>query len=122
MINQKFILIEGLYLDSKYSHIFYISKNIYLKFLFKKLFNNKKIGDSNKKIKYSNLVIKIQILKKNIGFYCMASMLFLQIIFLFVHMIKGLKGIKYYMLIFQSKNIKNNLVVPPKRVKILKIK
>ena len=67
-----------------------------------------------------NLSIKLNILKKNIGFYCMISMLFLQIIFLFVYIIKGLKGIKYYMIIFGKQNKKINLYVPPPKNKIKK--
>ena len=47
-----------------------------------------------------NLTMNIQILKKNIGFYCMISRLFLRIILLIIYIIKGLKAIKYYMLIF----------------------
>ena len=67
-----------------------------------------------------NLTIKLNILKKNIGFYCMISMLFLQIIFLFVYIIKRLKGIKHYMIIFGKKNKKINLHVPPPKNKIKK--
>ena len=65
-----------------------------------------------------NLTIKLQILKKNIGFYCMTFMLLLQIIFLFVYIIKGLKGIKKYMIIFGNKKKKSNLAFsPPKNKK-----
>ena len=64
-----------------------------------------------------NLAIKIQILKKNIGFYCIIFMLFLQIIFLFVYIIKGLKSIKKYMIIFGIKNKKGNLAFPPPKNK-----
>ena len=68
-------------------------------------------------LKCSNLVTNLQILKKNIGFYCLAIMFLLQIIFLIIYMIKGLKGIKYYLFNIQSKNKKNNIPNPPRKNK-----
>ena len=63
-----------------------------------------------------NLVINLHILKNNIGFYAMSIMLLVQIIILFVYIIKGLKGIRYYIFIILSKDKNNNLAIPPKKI------
>ena len=54
-----------------------------------------------------NLIIDFQILKSNIGFYSMAALLSLQIIFLFVYIFQKLKSLKNFMLTFDDK-INNN--------------
>ena len=59
-----------------------------------------------------NLVFNFKILKSNIGFYFMASMCFLQIIFLFIFLCKRLKPIRYFMFRFQ--NQKGVVSTPPK--------
>ena len=59
-------------------------------------------------IKCYELVLKIKILLNNIGFYCLASMFFLQMIFLFIYLIKKLTPLKKFMLLFENINdIKN---------------
>ena len=55
-----------------------------------------------------NLVLNTNILIKNIGFYSLTSLLFLQIIFLFVYLVKKLKPLKNYMLIYNNNNNLNN--------------
>ena len=56
-----------------------------------------------------NLVIDTKILVKNIGFYALFAMFVLQLIFFFIYLIKKLKSIKYFMLIFNNdKKPKNN--------------
>ena len=57
-------------------------------------------------LKCDNLVFNKNILINNIGFFCLLLMLFLQIIFLIIYMIKKVKPIKYYMLIFKENKIK----------------
>ena len=70
-----------------------------------------------------NLVFNLPILKKNIGFYCMLGMLVLQIIFLCIFLIKKLKPIKYFMIIFRDNkknkalNENKNKANPLKRIK-----
>ena len=59
-----------------------------------------------------NLVFNIKIIYNNIGFYCMSEMLVLQIICLFIVLIRGLYPLKIFMLIFNSYNPK--LSFPPK--------
>ena len=63
-------------------------------------------------IKCYNLVFNSNILHSNIGFYCMASMSILQIIFLFVFLIKGLNSLKLFMLIFNNYNQKLSISSP----------
>ena len=53
-----------------------------------------------------NLVINLKYLKSNIGFYCMLIMFILQLICLFIYIIKKLKSLKYFMLNFKNKNMK----------------
>ena len=60
-------------------------------------------------MKCYNLDINPKILKINIGFYFMLGLILFQIIFLIIYSIKGLKSIKYFMIIFKSKHKKNNL-------------
>ena len=64
-----------------------------------------------------NLVFNLQILHGNIGFYCMALMFILQIIFLFVFLIKRLNSLKLFMLIFYKKKQKESIFFPPKKNK-----
>jgi len=49
-----------------------------------------------------NLVFNKKIIVTNIGFYCLLSMLFLQIIFFIIYMIKKLKLLKHYLLKLNS--------------------
>ena len=65
----------------------------------------------------SNLVFDTEILSKNIGFYCMTSLLVLQIIFLVIFLIKKLRPIKSYMLNFQNLQNKTQKAEPPKNKK-----
>ena len=58
-------------------------------------------------ISCSNLVFDEKILMNNIGFFCMIIMFILQLIFLFIYIIKKLKSLRYFMLIFSSKNHKS---------------
>ena len=64
-----------------------------------------------------NLVFDPEILSKNIGFYCMTSLLILQIIFLVIFLIKKLRPIKSYMLNFQNLQNKTQNTNPPKKEK-----
>ena len=79
-------------------------------------------------IRCSNLAFNSKIIKNNIGFYCLSSMLVLQIIFLIVYLVKKLKSLKNFMLIYKDKNIgssyknskmktKTKSVPPPKNKK-----
>jgi len=65
-----------------------------------------------------NLVFNLKIFNGNIGFYCMASMLILQITFLFIFLIKRLYPLKKFMLIFQNNNnnIKASIHFPPPKI------
>ena len=70
--------------------------------------------DFNYRVMYChNLVINLNILKKNIGFYSMISLLIFQIIFLIIYIIKGLNSIKQDIFNFKFKKGKNNLMFPP---------
>ena len=60
-----------------------------------------------------NLVFDPEILSKNIGFYCMTSLLVMQIIFLVIFLIKKLRPIKSFMLNFQNPQNKNENANPP---------
>ena len=51
-----------------------------------------------------NLVLNSKIIFKNIGFYSMSSMFFLQCVFLLIYIAKKLKSLKNYMIIFKNKN------------------
>ena len=62
-------------------------------------------------MKCYNLILNIKVLKINMGFYFMLSAFFLQIIFWIIYEIKGLKNIQYYMILFQTKDKKNNLLL-----------
>ena len=67
-----------------------------------------------------NLVFNLKILVHNLGFYCMALMFILQLIFLFIYHTKKLKSIKYFMLIFNNEKIKErNNLYPPKYKKYI---
>ena len=59
-------------------------------------------------IKCYNLVLNIKILIPNIGFYCMSSMLVIQIILFFIYLIKKLNPLKKFILIFKINQDKNN--------------
>ena len=54
-----------------------------------------------------NLVFNIKFLKNNIGFYCMIIMFIIQLICLFIYIVKKLKSLKNFMLTFKSKNLKD---------------
>ena len=74
-------------------------------------------------IKCYNLVFNKKILYNNIGFYFMAFMLMLQIIFLFIFLVKRLKPLKLFMLKFNNQNQKEtNSFPPPKNKKKINIK
>ena len=60
-----------------------------------------------------NLVFNLNQLKNNIGFYFMVIMLLIQIIFLFVYLVKKLKPLRYFMLIFRNKNPMDKKAFPP---------
>ena len=62
-----------------------------------------------------NLVFNLKVFDKNIGFYCMALMFLLQILFLFVFLIKRLTPLKYYMLIFNKREPKISISFPPRK-------
>ena len=51
-------------------------------------------------LKCFNLIINIEILKRNIGFYFMIIMFLFQIIFWIIYLINGLESVKYKMIIF----------------------
>ena len=68
-------------------------------------------------IRCYNLVINSKNLKTNIGFYCLSSMFLLQIIFLIVYLVKKLKSLKNFMLIYKNKNIENNKKNSKKKIK-----
>ena len=58
-------------------------------------------------IKCYNLALNPKILLYNIGFYCLASMFVLQLILFFIYLIKKIKPLKIFMLIFKfNKNKK----------------
>ena len=59
-----------------------------------------------------NLIIDLQILKSNVGFYSMAALLFSQIVFLFIYIFQKLKSLKNFMVTFDiNKNItKDNTI------------
>ena len=59
-------------------------------------------------IKCYNLVFDKKILLRNIGFYCLGSMCFMQFFFLFIFLIKRLNPLKKFMLIFKNENMINN--------------
>ena len=61
-------------------------------------------------IKCYNLLLDVNLLKFNIGFVCLAIMLFLQIILFFIFLGKKLKPIEDFMLKFRRKNKKNKKV------------
>ena len=61
-----------------------------------------------------NLVFNLKLLSTNIGFYCMGGMFILQLIFLFIYLTKRVKPIKYYMITFNNKKIKDKNNPPPK--------
>ena len=54
-----------------------------------------------------NLVLNRKIIFHNIGFYSQLTMLFLQIIFVFIYLLKRLNSLKYFMLRFENKKNKN---------------
>ena len=78
-----------------------------------------------------NLALNTKILIHNIGFYCLSFMFVLQIIFFFVYLIKKVKPLKTFMLIFQINNmnnyqnekiLKNNIeATPPPKHNTIKI-
>ena len=55
-----------------------------------------------------NLALNTKILIHNIGFYCLSFMFILQIIFFFVYLVKKVKPLKNFMLIFKVNNNINN--------------
>ena len=60
-----------------------------------------------------NLVFNINILKQNIGFYCMLILCVMQIICFFIYLSKKLKPIQKFMLIFNKSYKKVSLFYPP---------
>ena len=55
-----------------------------------------------------NLILNLKNLIPNIGFYCMSSMLIIQIILFVIYFAKKLKSLKNFMIKFKSKTNKNN--------------
>ena len=55
-----------------------------------------------------NLALNTKILKHNIGFYCLSFMFILQLIFFIAFIIKRLKPLRNFMLIFKNNNNVNN--------------
>ena len=55
-----------------------------------------------------NLALNIKILKHNTGFYCLSFMFILQLIFFIIYIIKRLKPLKNFLLIFKNNNNMNN--------------
>ena len=53
-----------------------------------------------------NLILNKKILANNIGFYCLSSMVTLQLIFLFIYLIKRLKPVKNFMINFIMNNFR----------------
>ena len=58
-------------------------------------------------LKCTNLVFNIEIIKKNIGFYCLSSMFAFQIIFVFAFLVKRLNALKYFILKFEDRSGKD---------------
>ena len=71
-------------------------------------------------IKCYNLVFDLNILKKNIGFFSNIIMIGLQIIFLIFFLVKRLKPIRNYMLVFEPFDPRIDPPNPPKLEQILK--
>ena len=71
-------------------------------------------------LKCYNLVLNPKILIHNIGFYALSLMFDLQIILLFVYLMKRLNSIKYFMLKFENK--KHNKNDRKKKINIIKDK
>ena len=71
-------------------------------------------------LKCYNLVLNPKILIHNIGFYALSSMFVLQIILLFVYLMKRLNSIKYFMLKFENK--RHNKNDRKKKINIIKDK
>ena len=67
-------------------------------------------------IKCYNLVFNGKILIKNIGFYSMFTMFVLQLIFLFIFLLKKLKPLKNYMLLFNNNDREFPISFPPKKI------
>ena len=53
-----------------------------------------------------NLVFNLKLLKSNIGFFCMIILLLLQILFFIIYLVKKLKSLRSFMLIFYKNYIK----------------
>ena len=68
-------------------------------------------------IKCYNLIFDKKILLRNIGFYCLGSMCFMQFFFLFIFLIKRLNPLKQFMLIFKNENMINNHNIKKKHEK-----
>ena len=71
-------------------------------------------------LRCNNLVLNTKILIHNIGFYCLSLMFFLQIIFFLVYLIKKLKPLKNFMLMFKINNNINcyqkNYIINTKKI------
>ena len=68
-----------------------------------------------------NLVFNLKLLKRNIGFFCMIFLFFLQIIFFFIYLVKKLRPLKHYMLIFRKTNFSKTIkAFPPLKSKVKK--
>ena len=84
-----------------------ISESVNFKSITKSFTSN--LLDFNFEVIYCyNLVFNIKILINNIGFYCLASMLTLQSIFLFLYLVKKLQPLKNFMIHFKKINQNNN--------------
>ena len=74
-----------------------------------KLFISNLIDFNYDVLRCYNLALNKKILINNIGFYCLSFTFILQIIFIFIYLIKKLKPLKYFMLIFQMNQSEKNL-------------
>ena len=66
-----------------------------------------------------NLVFNTKILLSNIGFYCLMSMFTLQIIYVFVYLLKKLNSIKNFLLKFENKKYNKNNVKNKRNINII---
>ena len=67
-----------------------------------------------------NVVFNLKLLKHNIGFFTMIFLFFLQVIFFIIYLVKKLRPIKQYMLIFWKNYVKTIKAFPPLKSKVKK--
>ena len=103
--------------EEKNSHDYKLSKSLNFKSI-KESFISNLLSFNFDIVKCYNLLLDVNLLKSNIGFFCLAIMLFIQIIFIFIFLGKRLKPIEDFMLKFGRKNKKNK---KNKKVSIINI-